>query len=115
MPIYAYSFYILIDILITFYVNSISSNNNNNDSFSPDIINTVQCISILVFNPIIAYKLNYKKIYNIIYNCYISDSNEVKNGNRFVSIDQESSKVKRQSERIVRDNQNFAISSINFF
>ena len=116
MPIYAYSLYILIDILITFYINSISSDNkSNNDSLSPDIINTIQCISILVFSPIVVYKLNFKKIYNIIYNVYILDPNEVECNNQYVSTNNGSYKIKRQSERVIRDNQRFAISSINFF
>ena len=72
----------------------------------------MQCISILVFSPVVAYKLNFIKIYNIIYNNYILDTNRTgSNNSQYVSIDQS----KRQSERINRDNERFAISSINFF
>jgi len=114
LPVYAYSIYVIIDILITLYINSISSDDNSNspknDSLSPDIINTIQCISILIFNPIVAYKLNFKKIYNIIYNEYILDTDE-ENSSQYTSIDQ----TKKQIKKVNRDdNQKFAISSIKF-
>ena len=116
MTIYAYSLYVLIDIFITFYIDFISSDDNdniNNISLSPEIINSVQCLSILVFSPIVAYKLNFKKIYNIIYNEYILNKNiEGNNESQYVSFDQS----KRHLERTNRDNnQKFEISSINFF
>ena len=105
MPIYAYSLYVIIDILITTYI----------DSISPDIINSIQCISILVFSPIVAYKLNFKKIYSIIYDIYFSDTNEEDSYSQNATVDPNKTKVKRQSERVYRDNQRFALSSINFF
>ena len=115
MPIYAYSLYILIDILITSYINTISTKSNeNNDSLSPDIIYSAQCISILVFSPVVAYKLNFKKIYYVIYDKYLTDIDEDDNNRQNVTVDSEDAKVKRQSERINRDNPRFAISSINF-
>jgi len=118
LPIYVYSLYILIDILITIYVSSISSDNNNlqqkNDYISPDIINSVQCISILVFSPIVAYKLNFKKIYNIIYDIYFSDTNEKDSYSQNDTVNQIETNVKRLPNRFNRDNPNFALSSIKF-
>jgi len=115
LPIYAYSLHVLMDILITSYINTISTKNNEiNDSISPDIIYSGQCISILIFSPIVAYKLNFLKIYNIIYDVYLSDTNEDEVNKQNVTVDPGLSKVKRQSERINRDNPRFALSSINF-
>ena len=121
MPVYAYSFYVLVDILITFYINSISScdsndndNNNNspkNDSISPNIINTIQCISILIFNPIVAYKLNFKKIFNVLYTNYKSNANE-ENESQYYSQNQSKGQLKKANRN---SNQKFEISSINFF
>jgi len=97
-------------------MNTISTKSNEkNDSISPDIIYSAQCISILVFSPIVAYKLNFRKIYYIVYNIYLSDSSEEETNKQSVTVDPGATKVKRQSERINRDNPRFALSSINFF
>ena len=104
--------YVLIDLFATYYSGSL---NSSNDCISPNIINSIQCISILIFSPIVAYKLNFKKIYNILYDIYREDSyenNEVQSENKYVSVDRNYQRIKKSD---IRSGQRFEISSINFF
>ncbi|ORX44651.1 hypothetical protein BCR36DRAFT_124411 [Piromyces finnis] len=101
MPIYVYSINVLIDIFATTY----------NDILLPHIINTIQVLSILVFCLVIFYNLNFKKIYSIIYEIYISNNNYVSNN----SSDCERSMFNTKKALNNRNDQRFEISSIKCF
>jgi len=106
MPIYVYSINVLIDIFSTTY----------NKTLSPHIITSIQSISILIFCSVVAYCLIFKKIYAVIYNFYIVESDDVVNSDDI--NDNSVFNTKRISNNYAlnrNDNQRFAISSIKCF
>ncbi|KAL6617643.1 hypothetical protein U3516DRAFT_865677 [Neocallimastix sp. 'constans'] len=100
LPLYAYVIYVLVDVFLTY----------SRDIFSPNFINSIQCISILTFCPIVAYNLNFKKIIEIVNRFYYVESNE-----NFSSSEKSINQYRTKRITTQSRTKNFEISSIRFF
>ncbi|ORX81822.1 hypothetical protein BCR32DRAFT_268045 [Anaeromyces robustus] len=104
VPMYIYTFFILTDMFVTYY----------SKNLSPDTIKSLQCISTLIFCPVIVYNLNYKKLNGVINYCYSVITNDYENnGNERVKQNMEITNNIYKS-KVIENNRYSVISSINW-